>query len=230
MTIQLITYNSRGTSERDGIAISPLCAPCALDDFDINIIDLSAASMWSYADSSVGYTDSNADFNTIHKMVSNKKKSTVIYVLPQNVSYHYNTKYSNIHSDSTKPIKDVLSHVFANSLKKVIYPENQLPQLAYERTCTSVAQFKCDADLYFDTSDNVITKSDKSEKATTIQLSDCIYATTLKITASNDTLKLFVKAMFEKQEREVAPEWMEFVYFGDDAEQNDEGRYDGYYI
>lgn len=220
MTIQLITYNSRGTGEKDGITFSPLCAPCALDDFDINIIDLSVASMWSYADSNVGYTDSNADFNTIHKMVSNKKKSIVIYVLPQNVNYHYNTKYSNIHSDSTKPIKDILSQVFANSLKKAIYPENQLPQLAYERTCTSIAQFKYDADLYFDTSDHITTKSDKSEKATTIQLSDCIYATTLKITASNDTLKLFVKAMFEKQEHEVAPEWMELVYFGDDAEQN----------
>lgn len=220
MTIQLITYNSRCTGEKDGITFSPLHAPCALDDFDINIIDLSVASMWSYADSNVGYTDSSADFDTIHKMVSNKKKSTVIYVLPQNVNYHYNTKYSQIHSDATKPIKDILSFIFVNSLKKAIYPENQLPQLVYERTCTSVAQLKYDADLYFDTSDHVITKSDKSEKVTTIQLRDCIYATTLRITASNDTLKLFIRTMFEKQEREVAPEWMASINFGDDAEQN----------
>lgn len=219
MTTQLITYNSRFTGEKDGITFSPLHAPYALDDFDINIIDLSVASMWSYADSKVGYTDSNADFNTIHKMVSNKKKSTVVYVLPQNVNYHYNTQYSQIHSDVTKPIKDVLSYIFANALKKAIYPEDRLPQIAYERTCTSVGQSKYDADLYFDTSNGVITKSDKSEKATTIQLSDCIYATTLKVTASNDTVKLFIRAMFEKQDREVAPEWMKTVNFGDDTEQ-----------
>lgn len=219
MTIQLISYNSRCASEKDGITISPLHAPCALDDFDINIIDLSVANMWTYTDSNIGCTDSNADFETIHKMVSNKKKSTVIYVLPQNVNYHYNTQYLRINSDSTKPIKDILSYVFANALKKAVYPENQLPQLAYERTCTSVAQFKYDADLYFDTSDNVITKSDKSEKATTVQLHECIYVTTLKITASNDTLKLFIRAMFEKQDREVAPAWMKTVNFGDDTEQ-----------
>lgn len=219
MTTQLITYNSRFTGEKDGITFSPLHEPYALDDFDINIIDLSVASMWSYADSNVGYTDSNADFNTIHKMVSNKKKSTVVYVLPQNVNYHYNTQYSQIYSDVTKPIKDVLSYIFANALKKAIYPEDRLPQIAYERTCTSVGQSKYDADLYFDTSHGVITKSDKSEKVTTIQLDECIYATTLKITASNDTLKLFIRAMFEKQDREVAPEWMKTVNFGDDTEQ-----------
>lgn len=219
MTIQLISYNSRYSGEKDGITFSPLNAPYALDDFDINIIDLSVASMWSYEDNNVGYTDSNADFNTIHKMVSNKKKSTVVYILPQNVNYHYNTKYSQIHSDVTKPLKDVLGYIFANALKKAIYPEDRLPQIAYERTCTSVGQSKYDADLYFDTSCEVITKSDKSEKATTIRLSECIYATTLKIIASNDTIKLFIRAMFEKQDREVAPEWMKTVNFGDDMEQ-----------
>lgn len=220
MTIQLISYNSQCSGEKEGITFSPLHAPYALDDFDINVIDLSVASMWSYAGTNIGCTDSNADFDTIHKMVSNKKKSIVIYVLPQNVNYHYNTKYSQIHSDVTKPIKDILSYIFANALKNAVYPENQLPQLAYERTNTSVAQFMYDADLYFDTSDHVVTKSDKSEKATTIQLRDCIYATTLKITASNDTLKLFIRTLFEKQDREVAPGWMKTVNFGDDAEQN----------
>jgi len=219
MTIQLITYDSRGTEEKDGITSSPLCAPCALDDFDINIIDLSVENMWTYTEARVGYTDSNADFKTIHKMVLNKKKSIVVYVLPQNVNYHYNTQYSRINSDITKPIKDILSYVYATTLTEAIYPEDQLPQIAYERTCTSIGQSKYDADLYFDTSHEVITKSDKSEKATTIQLSECIYATTLKITASRYTLKQFIRAMFVKQAREVAPEWMKSICFGDDAEQ-----------
>lgn len=220
MTIQVISYNSKSSTEKDKIMFSPLNAPHALDDYEINIIDLSVSNMWTYTGSDIGYCDSGADFDTIHKMVKNKKRSIVIYSLPQNHTYRYNTQYT--HSNYQKSIKDILQSLTKHSIKRAVYPENNLPELAYERTCTSVAQLKYDADLYFDTSDSVVTKSDKSEKATTILLSDCIYATTLKITASNESLKQFIKTLFEKQEREVAPEWMRYVSFGDDEEQNNQ--------
>jgi len=218
MTIQVITYSSTSSTEKDKIIFSSLSAPRALDDYEINVIDLSVPSMWTYTGSEVGYIDSNADFVTIHKMVQNKKKSIVIYALPQNHTYRYNTQYT--HTNYQKAIKDILQSLGKHAIKKVVYPEGNLPELVYERTLTSVAHLKYDADLYFDTTEDVVTKSDKSEKATTVWLDDNVYATTLKITSNNNALKLFIETLFEKQEREKIPDWMESVIFDDDALQN----------
>ncbi len=45
MRLQVVQF-SADSSERDGITFSPLSAPRALDDFDVNIVDLSSVGIW----------------------------------------------------------------------------------------------------------------------------------------------------------------------------------------
>ena len=68
MRIQVIQFSADG-GEKDGITFSPLSAPRALDDFDINIVDLSSAGIWKYQEDTCGKVDILCDLQTISQMV-----------------------------------------------------------------------------------------------------------------------------------------------------------------
>lgn len=95
MRIQVIRCLS-SAAEKDGMTFSPLCEPRAIDDFDVNIIDLAAESMWTYRLDTIGMVDSQQDLVTVQQMVKNKKRAIVVYVLPQNIRYVYDTRYSGV--------------------------------------------------------------------------------------------------------------------------------------
>ena len=136
MTIQVIQYsNSSTATEKEGILYSPMSSPMALDDYDINIIDLSAKSMWRYnSNYPIGQVNSRADLLTIRQMVNKKKNSVVIYVFPQNLTYSY-VEYS---STKSWPLKDIIKGIFEHSFEKVIPNTTLLPSIAFEKTYTSI--------------------------------------------------------------------------------------------
>ena len=218
MRIQVIQYSSSAT-EKEGITFSPLNAPRAIDDFDINIINLAVNSMWTYRGDALGMVDSRQDLDTIQQMVSNKKRAIVVYALPQNIHYVYDTRYSSVNNKKTRALKDLLSGVQKHSIDAVVPTNAVMAKIAYEKTETSISGHRYDADFYFINPRSIITKSDKSEKPTTIEISPQTYATTLAITQTNAELKHFISTLFEQHERPEAPPWMEDVCFGDDAEQ-----------
>ena len=80
------------------MTFSPLCEPRAIDDFDVNIIDLAAESMWTYRLDTIGMVDSQQDLVTVQQMVKNKKRAIVVYVLPQNIRYVYDTRYPGVNT------------------------------------------------------------------------------------------------------------------------------------
>ena len=92
MRIQVIQYDTI-SGEREGVTFSPLSAPRAIDDFDINIVDLSIHNMWTYCADTIGKVDAYRDLETIQLMVSNKRKAVVIYAFPQNIRYTYAIRY-----------------------------------------------------------------------------------------------------------------------------------------
>lgn len=219
MRIQVIRH-AYGATEKDGIIFSPMNAPCAIDDFDINIIDLSASSMWTYKENTVGVVDVYRDLVTIQQMVSNKKKAVVVYVLPQNIHYTYDTRYSSVSGQKTRALKDILEGVQKNSISAVIPANTAMAKIAYEKTQTSVCGCTYGADFYFMNPKNIITQSERSEKPTTIEIEERTYVTTLKITNTNEELKCFISSLFEQHEQPEAPPWMEDICFGDDVEQS----------
>lgn len=218
MRIQVIQYSQSSAAEKDGISFSPMHAPCALDDFDINILDLSVSAMWRYTYSSnVGQVDALPDLRTLQQMVENKKKAIVVYVLPQNITYSYNLQYHS--SNDSVPIKDVLAGAFHYSIANAIPSHTMMTNLAFEKTHTQINGKKYEADFYLINPAEVYTKSERSEKPTTIKISENVYVTTLAITKTVSDIKHYVSTLFEKHDHEDAPEWMKTVSFGDDALQ-----------
>ena len=215
MKIQLIQYNANA-GEKDGITFSSLSSPLAIDDFDINVIDLSIKTMWTYKSDAVGNIDAKRDLDTIETMVDNKKKAIVLYVMPQNNSYFYNT--SSTHKREVV-LKDVLKDICTKTINKAIPQHSHINKLLYEKTVTTVSDNKYDADFYFFNHDKSITESDRSEKSTTIELNNQIFATTLNITQNTTLLKLYISTLFEEKKQTDTPAWMERVSFGDDEEQ-----------
>lgn len=218
MRIQVIQYSSSAT-EKEGITFSPLNAPRAIDDFDINIINLAENSMWTYREDTIGMVDSRQDLDTIQQMVRNKKRAIVVYALPQNVRYVFNTRYPSANSKNIRALKDILSGVQKHSIDAVVPINAEMTKIAYEKTETSISERKYAADFYFTNPGKIVTKSDKSEKPTTIEISPQTYATTLAITKSNAELNHFISTLFEHHEHPEVPPWMEDVCFGDDSEE-----------
>ncbi len=215
MQIQVIRY-FKNSSNTDEMTISPLNAPRALDDFDINIIDLSVEAMWAYSGDEIGMIDSLQDLHTIQKMVCNKKRAIVVYVLPQNIKYKTNTRLTHytIHA-----LKNILYSIQNDTIRAVVPLTLTIPEITYEKTETTISGQKFDADFCFINPRKVITLSDKSEKPTTIELSSKVYATTLCITKTTMDLNHFISSVFAQSEKSSAPPWMDTIYFGDDREQ-----------
>lgn len=219
MRIQVIRCLS-SAAEKDGMTFSPLCEPRAIDDFDVNIIDLAAESMWTYRLDTIGMVDSQQDLVTVQQMVKNKKRAIVVYVLPQNIRYVYDTRYSGGNMKKNKALKDLLDGMQRHAIAAVVPTKAAMPQIIYEKTKTSISGCQFDADFYFLNPLKIITKSDKSEKPTTVEIASQTYATTLAITKSSSELNHFLLSIFGQRDTPEAPSWMESVCFGDDAEQN----------
>lgn len=219
MKIQVIQHSNNSEIEREGIQFSPMRSPRALDDYDINIIDLSADSLWKYHyHSNLGQVDSYADLKTLQQMVDNKKNAIVVYVMPQNIRYTYDLQYSTARSDI--PIKDILDGILQYSIAFIIPNGSTIVDLAYEKTNTDVGNKTYVADFYLPNSAYVVTKSRRSEKPTTSRINKGVFITTLAITKSIADLKYYVSTLFDEQKQEETPEWMDTVAFGDDALQN----------
>ncbi len=219
MKIQVIQHSNNTAIEKEGIHFSPMCAPRALDDYDINFLDLSIPTMWYYRYSiNIGQIDSLPDLKTLQQMVENKKKAIVIYVMPQNIMYTYDLQHSA--SYKQVPIKDKLDNIYYHSFSNVLPKNTVLNNLAFEKTNTKISGTNYEADFYLVNSTAIITKSELSEKPTTIELSKNVYVTTLAVTKTIADIKHYVTALFEQHESEPAPEWMGAISFGDDMLQN----------
>lgn len=223
MRVQLIQYRT-SKSEIDGLIVSPLDAPRAMDDFDINIIDLSDQAMWTYQENlPLGNVDCHADLGTIKQMASSRKQAKVIYVLPQNVRYKYNMKWSRTGNNRNIALKNILTEVQKNAIEFVIPSNAKTAKLGYGKTGTMIAGDMYDADFHFInfyTLDKIITKSEKSMEPTTVEIASLTYMTTLNVTQSQNSLKHFIKALFSSEDKIEEPAWIKDVCFGDDDQQN----------
>lgn len=217
MTIQVISYDNKIESQGN-IECSYLDSPKALDNYNINIIDLSVEEMWRNESYQVGRVDSLKDLKTIYKMVQSRKKAKVIYVFPKNVTYTYTNSYSRICNDK---FKNIISEITTETLKSTIYSPKALPNIVYGSTSTTILEKQYNADFYFEGVSNVCTKSDKSEKPTTVELPSNIFLTTLDITRNIDNLKHYISYLFENKQHEDEPKWMEGISFGDDDIQKE---------
>lgn len=214
--IQLISHNVN-QKLFPNITVSSLESPKSLDEFDLNIIDLSAGDIWHHMDSDKLAVDSQNDFRSIQTMVSSKKRSKVLYLFPQNELfsyYYYCARYNN-----TIRLKDMLQELTVSILHGILPLGHSTVSLVFENTRTTVGSTEYEADFFF-ASQEPLTKSNMSEKCTTIALNDReTYATTLKISKSQSDMLNYVNIVLPEMPLDDVPEWVKRFVFGNDEEQ-----------
>lgn len=226
MRIQVINYEKAETE--NNIIFSTLSAPQSLDEFDVNIIDLSNVKIWYNNGSAYKHTNCIKDFQSIKEMVINSESSIIVYVLPQNVDFHYNYQSKGIVNGKQQygydriKLKDMLV-----ALKECILPQIHpfcKLDLVYENTHTPIGNELVSAAFFFGGDFSTITESQKSKKPTTITTSEKILVTTLDICSSTESVLAFTSFLFEKNKKQARPDWINSLVFNDDITQRERIR------
>lgn len=226
MTIQIIGEGRGHKAGFAGITQSPLSCPRSLDEFDVNVISLNDEGMWKNDRNSCSSINSSNDLISVANMVKNRKKSIVVYVMPQNFILHYHkiTAGNQPYYRERYPIKDNLENIWIDIISNVVYPNININILSFENTRTIVGDREYTADFYFQLNfpgeRTVFTRSKASEKITTVSLSEKTVMTTLNITSNGESLINFIEQLFFKKEKSTIPKWALEIPFGDDSEQH----------
>lgn len=220
MNVQIISLNENPTTPSQDITYSPIKSPKSLDEFDINVINLSSEDLWRCRKDSISSINQINDFQSISNMISRKKLSKILIVLPLNIKFLYNWAFqSGFKYVKSIPLKDMLKdmHYILSTLLPRTMP---CPDIQFENTRTTLGPFTYTADFYFENTPNVIASSNRSDKATVIGIElDSVYATTMDIFQSEEMLFSFLNHIFSNSTKEDAPDWIKDILFADDEEQ-----------
>lgn len=219
MRIQVITNRNMPASK---ITTSKMSSPKSLDEFEVDVIDLTDAELWKNDDNNYTHINAQNDFLSIQTMVERKSSAKIVYILPQNVAFNYYCSKSGgtKHYFNKILLKDQIYEIKQRVISSILPKTYTQFQLIYENTRTKINGQIYEADFYFETLEDGLTSSDLSNKKTTIRISGKeIYATTMKICNSEDELFNFLSFLFNKHEIESAPTWLSTIAFGDDNEQ-----------
>lgn len=217
MKIQLITSRQIQKQDYPNITISEFDKPLALDDFDVDIIDLNSDKFWRTKEQAFKTIDCFADFASIQSMVTHRARAAVVYCLPQDLMFLSYDYIEGSYKKRTR-LKDIIP--FLSLMIRSSYPMSMwFPTILYEKTQTMIDTRTYGADFYFEENLNSCTSSELSQKTTTVKCGEFIYLSTLDIFASEEHLIGFLDAILPKREREAAPPWMESVEFFDDHAQ-----------
>ena len=222
MNIQLIKYKKDNSKTFSGITVSEISVPRSMDEFDINIIDLSDKMIWRNEQDSIRSIDCIKDFESLQEMVCGSSISKIIYILPDDTVFRY--KYIPSQSKYAKEVrlKDNLMNTFNIIAACLPLPTPNL-SLVYENTNTSIGTYTYTAGFHFETCLNVLSVSNKSNKKTTIEISkERIYATSLQVSKTKEELLNFIECLFVPHNaEETLPDWLQYIDFGNDAEQRE---------
>lgn len=214
MKIQIITANEQ-FSDDQLIKVSYFSHPLSPDDFDINIIDLSDATIWRRKDFGIGPIEIEDDLELISRMVDDSTRTRFIYVFPKDGDYRYGygshgysqkCRIKEIISDNATGLYDCFPK-FASSIR-----------VMFEPTLTKIGEKEYSADFRFAYDiGTVVTKSAKSGKTTTLSVDDKYVFTTLDICESVEKLMGFINEYMVDAMPEI-PEWVRDFEFGNDSE------------
>ena len=218
--IQYITFHGKKEwMANEKIVVTELHSPKSLDEFKINVIDLSDKGMWKNDKNSNEYINSIRDLINLDKMIRNSQLSKILVILPQTLEFEYNYTYDSSSRRKTYKSKIDLKNMIPN-LIRIIGTLVELPTniLVYENTRTKICDRDIDASFYFYTDFEVLTQSIGSNKCTTVLIND-IYVTSLNIESSEDLIGLLVKVGLVAEKNEI-PEWIKNMSMFDDTIQN----------
>lgn len=219
--IQLITYEPEDLEEYDSnIYISDFNKLKALDNFEINVFDLTNNNMWiSNNDIDEEPSKNNCimlpDFKSIKQMLINSKKSKNIICLPQNVEYSCIFYGQN----NFYQLKDIIP-ILMDILKQLIPIEDI--EIVYENSATEINSTLINSAFYIANENyHKLTYSKDSEKITSISCNDNLIITTLDLIKDKEPAILFdfLNEIGLIKEKVEFPDWLYKYNFYDDETQ-----------
>lgn len=215
--IQLITYNEKILSNYEDIStVNNFNTAKSLDNYDINVIDMSNQDLWiTNASNVTSRIKKISDIHSLKTMISNSNKTSILVILPQNIIY----KTSN-GTGATYELKNIIQ-----TLEEVIsltVPINSL-NLIYENNTNSILGQQYNSSFTFlNDEDRSIFKSDISNKVTAIKNNN-LYLTTISVINSDNPSGLIdlLKQLELIKTTEDIPEWVYKYNFNDDNIQNE---------
>lgn len=214
-SIQIITYSGKEVKYKGNvIKQNSLHDIQSLDEFDINVIDLSANALWECNVDSRETINSISDFISISEMIINRSKSKLVILYPQNSNFKY-IRYSNQHSEELKNMLDSLSKKI---LVKLFQPLSNIG-LVYENTRTTLQAEEFLASFYFKNEDEALLTSVSSNKPTAIMVNDVVLST---LCVDNiEKLIILLNELGLLEEKQEVPEWFSEISMFDDTDQKE---------
>ncbi len=218
MKIQIIGYDKSydDSMVSNDITISKIDSPISFDTFDINVIDLNNENIWSYDGDSYAKINILNDLKSLNTIINNSPKSKILIIYPKNHNFKY--YYVNNRFIKCVKIKDALIDVI--DIIGTMYSLLRCLKMVYEIKKTTLLSSEYKSDFFFQNCDNILTKSDSSEKPTTINIFNNIYLSTLVDVLTNyDRLINFLTAINLCEQEIQYPEWLLDYNFYNDEEQ-----------
>lgn len=217
--IQLITYNEmQYANYHSDIEINNFNNLKSLDNYDINVFDLSNSNIWRNKSNTENkpteITISTSDFRSIKTMINNSKKTNIVICLPQNLQYH--CKYYD--ENRYYQLKDMIP-TFSKILEQLI-PFNGF-NIIYENNINQIGGELIPSSFYFSQKEfeNLIFSKD-SEKVTSIRKSNIILTTIDLVNKEKPEVLLeFLKEIKLIKENIDFPSWLYKYEFDDDQTQ-----------
>lgn len=188
--LQYLTYKSDNNFVNENITINGLDEPQSLDEFDVNIIDLSSENIWRSNNYNIDFPHCIGEFKLLKTMIENSNKTNILIILPQNCDFVFNLEVGWEYRRFCA-IKHLLGNQFEDWVNKLAYFSPN--RLLYENTTTKIHNCNYKAAFHFSeqylNEDCKITTSEGSEKITTIKYRG-MYFTTLELGSAKDILNL----------------------------------------
>lgn len=213
--IQILTYKGNEDEfQGNEIKVNRIHDAESLDSFEINIISLQDSDMWVTSARGIGTINPINDLKSLSLMIRNSNKTSIVILLPQNIKYAYclesgyKTRYCEL-KNMIEQYKAILS---------VIFPVAESLKIVYENTITRIEKYGISSAFYFNRCGvPVLTKSEKSNKETTIKVDNLILST-LDFSDFEEIIS-FLRYIGLLKEKTKSPEWMEEVKMFDDNSQ-----------
>ena len=214
-SIQIITYSGKEVKYKGNVVKqNSLHDIQSLDEFDINVIDLSANTLWECDVDSRETINSISDFISISEMITNRSKSKVVILYPQNCNFTY-IKYSSQYSEE---LKNMLNSLSKKILAKLFQPLSNI-ELVYENTRTALQAEEFLASFYFKNEDEALLTSVSSNKPTAIMVENVVLST---LCVDNiEKLIILLNELGLLEEKQEAPEWFSEISMFDDTDQKE---------
>ncbi|MBE5745292.1 MAG: hypothetical protein E7355_04065 [Clostridiales bacterium] len=224
MKIQILGNNQTKINSIYKISYLSLSQPISFDLFDVNIIDLQDENLWRNDGRGCSTINDIGDFKSLHEIIKNSKHNILI-ALPQNYTFKYD-KFRDSYSYEEK-LKDMIG-----DLKKIfeeLFPKEikNRYNLIYENSITNLKNSSFSSAFCFTNLLNLKNKTiaEGSKRATTIQLKENLFITTLKLRSPKGNLDELLLSLGLVEQRQIVPQWLiDFECFNDKEQKDKSAR------